>query len=47
MRLLDVGCGPGTITLDLAVRVSPAWRRWLQKDDGFFVVLHGELIARR
>ncbi len=22
-RLLDVGCGPGTITLDLAVRVAP------------------------
>lgn len=23
MRLLDVGCGPGTITLDLATRVAP------------------------
>jgi len=23
MRVLDVGCGPGTITLDLAVRVAP------------------------
>src|SRR6187402_3596272 len=23
MRLLDVGCGPGTITLDLAERVAP------------------------
>jgi len=23
MRLLDVGCGPGTITLDLAARVAP------------------------
>ncbi|MCD9623692.1 class I SAM-dependent methyltransferase [Rhabdothermincola sp. EGI L10124] len=22
-RLLDVGCGPGTITLDLAARVAP------------------------
>jgi cyclopropane fatty-acyl-phospholipid synthase-like methyltransferase len=24
MRLLDCGCGPGTITLDLARRVAPA-----------------------
>lgn len=23
MRLLDVGCGPGTITVDLAARISP------------------------
>ena len=23
MRLLDIGCGPGTITVDLAARVSP------------------------
>ncbi|MEA2241485.1 MAG: hypothetical protein QOD24_1041, partial [Solirubrobacteraceae bacterium] len=23
MRLLDVGCGPGTITVDLAARVAP------------------------
>ena len=23
MRLLDVGCGPGTITMDLAERVGP------------------------
>ena len=23
MSLLDVGCGPGTITIDLAVRVAP------------------------
>lgn len=23
--LLDVGCGPGTVTLDLADRVSPGW----------------------
>lgn len=26
MRLLDVGCGPGTITLDLAQRVAPGGR---------------------
>lgn len=27
--------------------LAAAWRRWLEHDDGFFVVLHGELIARR
>ncbi|HET6866469.1 MAG TPA: methyltransferase domain-containing protein [Solirubrobacteraceae bacterium] len=27
--------------------IAAAWRRWLEHDDGFFVVLHGELIARR
>jgi hypothetical protein len=26
---------------------AAAWRRWLEHDDGFFVVLHGKLIARR
>ncbi len=25
MDVLDVGCGPGTITLDLAARVAPGW----------------------
>jgi hypothetical protein len=27
--------------------IAAASRRWLVQDDGFFVVLHGELIARR
>src|SRR4051812_49631140 len=35
MRLLDVGCGPGTITMDLAQRVGPAGRvTALQRTDG-------------
>src|SRR5271155_2497783 len=25
MSVLDVGCGPGTITVDLAARVAPGW----------------------
>lgn len=27
--------------------IAAAWRRWLKQDDGFFVVVHAELIARR
>jgi ubiquinone/menaquinone biosynthesis C-methylase UbiE len=35
MRLLDVGCGPGTITMDLAQRVGPAGRvTALERTDG-------------
>lgn len=79
MDLLDLGCGPGTITLDLAARVAPgrvvgidaatdvieqaveygftdaaelaaiseALHRWAAAPDGFFAVLHGEILARR
>jgi hypothetical protein len=27
--------------------IAAAWRRWLEQDDGYFVVVHAELIARR
>ncbi len=27
--------------------IAAAWRRWLEQDDGFFIVVHGELTARR
>jgi hypothetical protein len=27
--------------------ISRSWRRWAEQEDGFFVVLHAELIARR
>lgn len=27
--------------------IAAAWREWLEHDDGFFVVMHAELIARR
>jgi SAM-dependent methyltransferase len=37
----------GLSTRDELEAISAAWRRWLEQDDGFFVVLHGELIARR
>lgn len=33
MRLLDVGCGPGTITMDLAERVAPGRVTALERTD--------------
>jgi hypothetical protein len=27
--------------------IAAAWRNWLEQDDGFFVVVHAELIAWR
>ena len=27
--------------------IAGAWRQWLEQDDGFFIVVHAELIARR
>ncbi|HEY1517540.1 MAG TPA: methyltransferase domain-containing protein [Solirubrobacteraceae bacterium] len=37
----------GLSTRDELTAISAAWRRWLEQDDGFFVVVHAELIARR
>lgn len=37
----------GLSSRDELEAIAAAWRRWLEQDDGFFVVLHGELIARR
>jgi SAM-dependent methyltransferase len=34
MRLLDVGCGPGTITLDLAARVAPGFTIGVDREAG-------------
>jgi ubiquinone/menaquinone biosynthesis C-methylase UbiE len=34
MRLLDVGCGPGTITLDLAARVAHGWTVGVDREAG-------------
>src|ERR1700742_5236512 len=33
-RLLDVGCGPGTITLDLAARIAPGETVGVDRDAG-------------
>src|SRR5437660_4184023 len=45
MRLLDVGCGPGTITIDLAARVSPGETIGIDADAG--VVAQAAEAARR
>jgi ubiquinone/menaquinone biosynthesis C-methylase UbiE len=34
MRLLDVGCGPGTITLDLGARLAPGWTVGVDREAG-------------
>ena len=66
LTLLDVGCGPGSITADLAEILGPGrvrgwssprcrWARpgrprpgagWAAHPDAWFVVPHGEVLAR-
>src|SRR3954468_19308474 len=36
----------GTATVDDLRRLSAGWRRWAEAEDGWFSVLHGEVIAR-
>jgi SAM-dependent methyltransferase len=49
-RVLDVGCGPGTISAGLADRVPrghvTGWRTWAADEDGWFLVPHGEILCR-
>lgn len=37
----------GLSSRDELQAIAAAWRRWLRQDDGFFIVVHAELIARR
>lgn len=46
MRLLDVGCGPGTITLDLAARVAPGTTVAVDRDEGIVAEAQSLLDAR-
>jgi ubiquinone/menaquinone biosynthesis C-methylase UbiE len=46
LDLLDVGCGPGTITLDLAARVAPGSVLGIDRADGVIAQAE-ELRARR
>ena len=39
--------GYGLSTREELLSISRSWHRWAENEDGFFVVLHAELIARR
>jgi SAM-dependent methyltransferase len=45
--LADQAIDYGLSTEDELEAISRAWLRWAEQDDGFFAVLHVELIARR
>jgi len=47
LRLLDVGCGPGTITLDLAARVAPGQTVGVDRDAGVVADAQRLLDSRR
>ena len=51
-RVLSSSLGEQAVEYGLSSRdeleaIAAAWRQWLHHDDGFFVVVHAELIARR
>jgi len=46
MRVLDIGCGPGTITLDLAARVAPGQVVGLENAAAPLVAARAEAAAR-
>jgi hypothetical protein len=37
----------GLSSRDELKAIAAGWRQWLEQVDGFFVVVHAELIARR
>jgi SAM-dependent methyltransferase len=37
----------GLSSQDELAAIAAAWRRWAEDDDGFFAVVHGEVLARR
>src|SRR5690242_3631297 len=46
LRLLDVGCGPGTITLDLAARIAPGRTVGVDRDAGVLAEAQSALDSR-
>jgi len=45
--LADQAVDYGLSTKDELAAMSRSWLSWAEQDDGFFAVLHVELIARR
>ena len=43
----DQAVAYGLATREELEDISQAWRRWAEHEDGFFAVLHGEVLARR
>jgi hypothetical protein len=43
----DQALDAGAATEDELQAISAAWRRWAEDPDATFLVVHGELIARR
>jgi ubiquinone/menaquinone biosynthesis C-methylase UbiE len=51
-RVLESSFAEQAVEYGLSTReelssISRSWRRWAEQEDGFFVVLHAQLIARR
>ena len=51
-RTVSSSCGEqavayGIATPDELARIAEAWRRWAEDPDAVFVVVHGEIVARR
>lgn len=43
----DQAIAYGLTTVDELVGIAAAWRAWAQEPDAFFMVPHGEVLARR
>jgi len=45
-RLAEQAMEQGIVTADELTEIADAWRRWAAHRDGWFSVVHGEILAR-
>jgi SAM-dependent methyltransferase len=45
-RIAETAVENGLSTRDDLARIAQAWRRWSEAEDGWFLVAHGEILAR-